>query len=175
MRALILAAAAFAACAYHPAQAAELHYTATLNGHQEPTNTGSAATGWARIDVDTATQTVDAQIEIHGLRMSELAAHLAHAPMGPMHLHRYQGDDVTLILPFPMGSTYVETADGFTVTLRHYAYAEGAAIVRSGLELRPVPGRARPRSDLPQHSHRALWRRRDQRPLGSRHLIAAPA
>lgn len=133
MRALILAAAAFAACAHHPAQAAELHYTATLTGRQAPTNTGSAATGWARIDVDTATQTVDAQIEIHGLRMAELAAHLAHAPMGPMHLHRYQGDDVTLILPFPMGSAYSETADGFTVTLRHYAYAEGAAIVRSSL------------------------------------------
>ena len=133
MRALIFAAAALAACASTPAQATQLHYTATLNGHQAPTDTGSAATGIARIDVDTATQTVDAQIEIHGLRMAELAQHLSHAPMGPMHLHRYQGDDVTLILPFPMGSTYAETADGFTVTLRHYAYGDGAAIVQSGL------------------------------------------
>ncbi len=133
MRALIFAVMALAACASTPAQATQLHYTATLSGHQDPTNTGSPATGIARIDVDTATQTVDAQIEIHGLRMSELAAHLSHAPMGPMHLHRYQGDDVTLILPFPMGSTYAETADGFTVTLRHYAYADGAAIVQSGL------------------------------------------
>ena len=136
MRTLVFAfaaLAALAACASNPAQAAQLHYTATLNGRQDPTNTGSAATGLARIDVDTATQTVDAQIEIHGLRMSELAAHLSHAPMGPMHLHRYQGDDVTLILPFPMGQTYAETPDGFTVTLRHYAYAEGAAIVQSGL------------------------------------------
>jgi hypothetical protein len=65
--------------------------------------------------------------------MAGLAQHLAHAPMGPMHLHRYQGDDVTLILPFPMGSTYSETADGFTVTVRRYAYADGAAIVQSGL------------------------------------------
>ena len=133
MRALVFAVAALAACASHPAQAAELHYTATLNGRQDPTNTGSAATGLARIDVDTTAQTVDARIEIHGLLISQLAAHLSHAPMGPMHLHRYQGDDVTLILPFPMGSTYSETADGFTVTLRHYAYAEGAAIVQSGL------------------------------------------
>jgi len=133
MRALIFAVAALAACASTPAQATQIHYTATLNGHQEPTTTGSAATGTARIDVDTATQTVDAQIEIHGLRMAELAQHLSHAPMGPMHLHRYQGDDVTLILPFPMGATYVETADGFTVTVHHYAYADGAAIVQSGL------------------------------------------
>ena len=133
MRALIFAAAALAACAFTPAQAAQLHYTATLSGHQEPTNTGSAATGSAWIDVDTATQTVDARIEIHGLRMPQLSAHLSHAPMGPMHLHRYQGDDVTLILPFPMGSTYAETADGFTVTVQHYAYADGAAIVQSGL------------------------------------------
>ena len=133
MRAIIFAAVALAACASTPAQATQIHYTATLNGHQDPTNTGSAAIGAARIDIDTAAQTVDARIEIHGLRMSELAAHLAHAPMGPMHLHRYQGDDVTLILPFPMGSTYAETADGFTVTVHHYAYADGAAIVQSGL------------------------------------------
>ena len=65
--------------------------------------------------------------------MSQLAAHLARSPMGPMHLHRYQGDDVTLILPFPMGSAYVETADGFTVTVSHANYADGAAIVQSGL------------------------------------------
>ena len=133
MRALIFAIAALGACASTPAQATQIHYTATLNGHHEPTNTGSVATGTARIDIDTASQTVDAQIEIHGLRMSALAAHLLHAPMGPMHLHRYQGDDVTLILPFPMGSTYAETADGFTVTVHRYAYADGAAIVQSGL------------------------------------------
>jgi hypothetical protein len=133
MRALIFAVAALGACASTPAQATQIYYTATLNGHQEPTNTGSAATGMARIDIDTATQTVDAQIEIRGLPMSALAAHLSHSPMGPMHLHRYQGDDVTLILPFPRGASYVETADGFTVTVHHYAYADGAAIVQSGL------------------------------------------
>lgn len=133
MRALIFAVAALGACASAPAQATQIHYTTTLSGRQEPTNTGSAATGTARIDIDTASQTVDARIEIHGLRMAALSAHLSHAPMGPMHLHRYQGDDVTLILPFPMGSTYAETADGFTVTLHHYAYADGAAVVQSGL------------------------------------------
>ncbi len=132
MRALIVAAA-LAACGSAPALATELHYAASLDGHRDPTDTGSPATGRARIDIDTATQTLDARIEVHGLRISELAAHLAHAPMGPMHLHRYQGDDVTLILPFPMGSTYAQTADGFTVVVRHYAYADGAAIVQSGL------------------------------------------
>jgi hypothetical protein len=134
MRALIFAAvAALSACASMQAPSTQIHYAATLAGNQYPTTTGSAATGTARIDVDTATQTVDARIEIHGLRMSALSAHLAHSAMGPMHLHRYQGDDVTLILPFPMGSTYAETADGFTVTVSRYAYADGAAIVQSGL------------------------------------------
>ena len=133
MRALMFAAAVLGACASTPAREARIHYTAALNGHQYPTTTGSAATGAARIDVDTATQTVDARIEIHGLRMADLAAHLAHGPMGPMHLHRYRGEEVTLILPFPMGATYAQTPDGFTVTVSRGPYAEAAAIVRSGL------------------------------------------
>ena len=134
MRALAFAAlAALGACASMQAPDTQLHYTATLAGNQYPTATGSSATGTARFDIDTATQTIDARVEIRGLRINELAAHLSHAPVGPMHLHRYQGDDVTLVLPFPMGSAYTETADGFTVTLHHAPYAEGAAIVQSGL------------------------------------------
>jgi hypothetical protein len=116
-----------------PAMAAERHYNATLAGAQYPTETGSAATGTATLTVDTETQTIDAQIVITGLKFDDLAQHLAHSRMGPMHLHRYQGDDVTLITPFPFGETYVETADGFTVTVTDFPYAEAAERTRSSL------------------------------------------
>ncbi len=117
-----------------PARAAEIVYTAALNGHTEPTNTGSPATGTATIRVNTETHAIDAQITINGLAMDKLSMHLAHSAMGPMHLHRYATNgDVTLILPFPMGQTYAATANGFTVTEHGYAYADGAAIVNSGL------------------------------------------
>jgi hypothetical protein len=126
MRTLFVLAAAAAAIFAAPAHAAQLHYTATLAGNQYPTTTGSAAAGTATIDVDTDTQTIDAHIVITGLKFDDLSHHLAHSRMGPMHLHRYQGDDVTLILPFPFGATYAETADGFTVTVEDYPYADGA-------------------------------------------------
>lgn len=125
MRTLFIIAA-LAAAFTAPAYAAQLHYTATLAGNQYPTTTGSAAAGTATIDVNTDTQTIDAHIVITGLRVADLSQHLAHSRMGPMHLHRYQGDDVTLILPFPFGETYAETADGFTVDVHAYPYADGA-------------------------------------------------
>lgn len=116
-----------------PVAAAELRYTATLAGAQYPTETGSAATGTATLTIDTEAQTIDAQIVITGLKFDDLSHHLAHSRMGPMHLHRYQGDDVTLITPFPFGDTYVETADGFTVTVTDFPYAEAAERTRSNL------------------------------------------
>lgn len=122
----IAAAAACAAFWAAPAAAATLHYIATLSGTQYPTETGSTATGAATLDIDTEAQTIAARIEINGLRTDALSHHLAHSRMGPMHLHRYQGDDVTLILPFPFNETYAETVDGFTVTVTAYPYADGA-------------------------------------------------
>lgn len=116
-----------------PAFATELHYSATLGGSQYPTETGSSASGTATLTVDTEMQTIDAQIVISGLKFDDLAHHLAHSRMGPMHLHRYQGDDVTLIAPFPFGDNYVETADGFTVTVQDFPYAEAAERTRSEL------------------------------------------
>jgi hypothetical protein len=116
-----------------PVAAAELRYTATLAGAQYPTETGSAATGTATLTIDTEAQTIDAQIAITGLKFDDLSQHLAHSRLGPMHLHRYQGDDVTLIAPFPFGESYAETADGFTVTLANFPYAEAAERTRSSL------------------------------------------
>lgn len=131
---IIAAAAAFIALAAGPAAAEQITYAATLSGVTAPTNTGSAATGTATITIDTDTQTIDARIDIHGLRTEQLARHLSHSRMGPMHLHRYQGDDVTLILPFPFGDTYAATADGFSVTVSDYPYADGAERTGSHLD-----------------------------------------
>lgn len=122
----VFALAALALAAIAPAHAETLRYTAALDGAHYPTTTGSTATGAATLSIDTEAQTINAQIEIHGVTLDALAQHLSHSRMGPMHLHRYQGDDVTLILPFPSGDTYAATADGFTVTVTGYPYADGA-------------------------------------------------
>lgn len=129
----LIAMLAAAAMLIGTAHAAELHYTATLTGNQYPTETGSIATGQATIVVDAEAQTIDAAITITGIKVDQLAQHLAHSRMGPMHLHRYQGDDVTLIMPFPFDATYAETVDGFTVTIVDCPYADAAQAVRSDL------------------------------------------
>ena len=135
MRVFLIAAAVVAAAfVASPAQASDLVFTTTLSGAEFPTTTGSAATGDATLRLHADTQTIDAQITVRGIRLNDLAHHLAHSQMGPIHLHRYMANgDVTLILPFPLNATYAETADGFTVTTTGYAYADGAAAVRSAL------------------------------------------
>lgn len=138
MRALALALAftatvALSACASAQEEDPQLQYTVAIGGARYPTTTGSVATGTARIDIDTETETIDVRVEIHGLRLTSLATHLSHAPVGPMHLHRYQGDEVTLIMPFPMGPSYFETSDGFMVIQEDAPYGEAAAIVQSEL------------------------------------------
>ncbi|MBP6014550.1 MAG: CHRD domain-containing protein [Alphaproteobacteria bacterium] len=127
---IILAAAALVLAA--PAIAGDLKFTATLRGDKEPTNTGSKATGEARIVVHGDTQTVDVSATVNGIAPSDFATHLAHAPVGPMHLHIYATNgDVSLLLPFPMGPEYQAAGGGFTYKRTGYAYAEGAKIVSS--------------------------------------------
>lgn len=128
------------AALFGTAHAAELRYAANLVGTQYPAETGSAATGQASLTIDTDTQTIDAIVTISGITTEQLAHHLAHSRMGPMHLHRYQGDDVTLIMPFPYGATYAETANGFTVTISDYPYADAAQAVRSDLTFEQFVG-----------------------------------
>ena len=128
---IILAAALVLAA---PAIAGDLKFTATLRGDKEPTNTGSKATGEARIVVHGETQTVDVSATVSGIAPSDFATHLAHAPVGPMHLHIYAANgDVSLLLPFPMGLEYQAAGGGFTYKRTGYAYAEGAKIVSSAI------------------------------------------
>jgi hypothetical protein len=127
-RAITIAAALIAT----PAAAAELSYTSTLDGVTAPTNTGSLATGQARVSVDTTAQTISVAMTIHGISIDNLWDHVIHSGMGPVHLHLYAADgDISLLVPFPYGASYAATPDGFTLTVEDYPYAEGAALLQS--------------------------------------------
>jgi|CXWL01.1.fsa_nt_gi hypothetical protein len=115
-----------------PAAAAELTFRADLNGAQVPTVTGSNATGTALVRVDTAAQTIGIDLNVHGLTLDDLYDHIIHAGMGPVHLHLYAANgDISLLVPFPYGASYTQTADGFALAVSDYSYAEGAAVLRS--------------------------------------------
>jgi len=117
-----------------PAIAHEQTFTARLDGVTQPTVTGSAATGEATVRVDPHTQTVDIAMRIHGLFLDDLADHVIHSGMGPVHLHLYSSTgDISLLVPFPYGATYTETDDGFALNIDNYSYADGAALLRSDM------------------------------------------
>jgi hypothetical protein len=117
-----------------PAAAANLTYSATLNGVTEPTVTQSAAAGTADISIDTTAQTVSVHMQIHGISADQLWDHVIHSGMGPVHLHLYAANgDISLLVPFPYGASYAATPDGFTLDVQNYSYAEGAAVLRSDM------------------------------------------
>ena len=114
------------------ALAGDITFRTDLRGDREPTNTGSKATGDVTIVVHEQTQTIDVTAKVTGIAPADFATHLAHAPIGPMHLHIYAANgDVSLLLPFPMGPAYLSNATGFTYERKGYAYAEGAGILKS--------------------------------------------
>jgi hypothetical protein len=127
------ALAAFIAAAFaSPALGADLRFSAALRGDAEPTNTGSTAAGDAAIVVHTDAQSLDVTLAVKGIRFADFWDHLEHAPMGPIHFHHYAANgEVTLLMPFPMGPSYAETKDGFTLSVKNYPYAEGAKILKS--------------------------------------------
>lgn len=120
-----------------PALARRLAFAATLGGNAAPTDTGSDATGQARIVVDTDSRSVDLTLDVQGITIDELWSRLAASPMGPIHLHRYGSHDrsadaaVALVLPVPMGPAYSPTPKGFHVVMTAYPYAAGAALLKS--------------------------------------------
>jgi hypothetical protein len=115
-----------------PAAAAELTYTARLDGVTAPTNTGSVATGAATVSIDTEAQTVSVNMQISGITLDNLWDHVIHAGMGPVHLHLYAADgEISLLVPFPYGAAYAATANGFTLSVEDYPYAQGAAVLQS--------------------------------------------
>jgi hypothetical protein len=133
-RILTVALATAALIGIAPAHAAQLSYTAALNGVTAPTETRSAATGTATVNVDTEARTVSVHMQIRGIRADQLWDHVVHNGMGPVHLHLYAANgDISLLVPFPYGASYAPTADGFTLTVENYSYAEGAALLQSDM------------------------------------------
>ena len=127
-------AAAALACIAAPAAADTLHFTAALNGHQTPTITGSMAAGVATVDVDVEAQTVSVSMDVTGISLDGLYDHVIHAGVGPVHLHLYGEDgQVSLLVPFPYGAAYSDTAGGFRLAIEGLPYAENAARVGSTL------------------------------------------
>jgi hypothetical protein len=119
-------------CLSAPAQAADLEFRAALDGRTLPTITGSSATGTATVRVHTEAQTVDMSMTIHGISRDQLWDHVIHSGRGPVHLHLYaENGDISLLVPFPYGASYADSADGFTLNVENYSYAEGAALLGS--------------------------------------------
>ena len=135
-----LGAAAFlflSACATGTPLPHEVAYHATLRGDTASTSTGSKATGDAQVSVDMDAQTVDLTLNVSGITIGQLWDNLVAAPIGPIHFHIYAthdhsaSDTSALLLPVPFGLAYAPAGDGFTVTVKDYPYAQGAALLGS--------------------------------------------
>ncbi|HEX8301630.1 CHRD domain-containing protein [Sphingomonas sp.] len=133
----LLGAFALAAClSAAPAGAQTLTFHAKLDGKYGDNPTGSAATGTARVTVDTAAKTVSVDLEVDGIRIDALWDTLVAAPIGPVHFHKYAsaaGGASALALPLPYGADYRATERGLRVTTKDYDYVAGAALLKSGL------------------------------------------
>ncbi len=136
MRTKLLALAAATTMIAGTAQARTLRFHAALDGKTETSATGSAATGTARVRVDSVTHKVSVDLDVHGLTLDALWDKLVTGPIGPIHFHEYiakpgQPDDVGLVLPLPYGANYQPTRDGFRVRMKDYDYAAGAKLLGS--------------------------------------------
>jgi hypothetical protein len=133
----LLALAAAGTLSTGLARAETLRFHASLDGKSATSTTGSAATGTAKVRVDTVTHRVSVDLAVHGLTVDALWDKLVKGPIGPIHFHEYiarpgQPDDVVLVLPLPYGASYQPTRDGFRVRIKDYDYAAGARLLGSG-------------------------------------------
>jgi hypothetical protein len=115
-----------------PAAAKTLSFRATLDGTASTSATGSPAWGKAVVKVNTKSQRVSVDIDVHGITLDQLNDALVAKPIGPVHFHQYRtADDVDPVLPVPYGANYRATKDGFRVSMRDYAYADGAKLLNN--------------------------------------------
>jgi hypothetical protein len=127
---LIALTAVAAIAAATPAAARTESFRATLDGTAIPTTTGSPAHGRVTVKVDTKTQRVSVELDVQGITLDQLNDALVAKPIGPVHFHQYRtADDVEAVLPVPYGANYRATKNGFHVSMRNYAYAEGAKLL----------------------------------------------
>ena len=119
-----------------PAQAETLAFRAALDGKYGAEPTGSAATGKARIKVDTKRRLVSLDMTLDGITADALWDKLVAAPIGPIHFHKYAtaaGGASVLVLPVPYGANYRPTKRGLRVTMKDYDYQAGAKLLNSKL------------------------------------------
>jgi hypothetical protein len=119
-----------------PAGAKTLTFHANLDGVSGPAATGSAATGKARIKVDTDRRRVSVDLAVEGITAPQLWAKLVAAPIGPIHFHKYAnaaGGDSVLVLPLPYGPAYRTLPHGLRVKMVDYDYTAGAKLLNSTL------------------------------------------
>ncbi len=112
-----------------PASAEILNYTSSLDGLQEVPSVTTDAAGTATLSVDTETETLDFSLTVIGLTLEQLSDGLVAAPVGPIHFHDApRGANGPIVIPFPFATGYAATADGFTLTVSNYAYADAIAL-----------------------------------------------
>jgi hypothetical protein len=119
-----------------PAGAKTLHFHAALDGTSGPEPTGSAATGTAKVEVDTDRKLISVALDVDGISAPQLWAKLVAAPIGPIHFHKYAtpaGGNSVLVLPLPYGPTYKTLPHGLRVRVVRYDYAAGAKLLNSTL------------------------------------------
>ena len=127
---LIVLTAVTAIAIAMPAAARTESFRATLDGTAIPTTTGSPAHGRVTVKVDTKSQRVSVELDVQGITLDQLNDALVAKPIGPVHFHQYRtADDVEAVLPVPYGANYRATRTGFHVSMRNYAYAEGAKLL----------------------------------------------
>ena len=119
-----------------PAHAEVLKFHAALDGKYGSGPTGSAATGSAKVRVDTATKRVSVDLDVAGITVDQLWDKLVAAPIGPVHFHKYAspaGGDSVLALPVPYGASYRAVPGGISVRMADYDYVAGAKLLKSTL------------------------------------------
>jgi CHRD domain len=96
-----------------------------LDGKNEYSPTGSAATGRAFVAIDVAMQKVTLSAMIDGIELPDLADSLVSSPIGPVHIHQYASDAVSaLALTFPYGTQYQGRQGGFDLIAEGTDFAE---------------------------------------------------
>lgn len=127
---LIVLTAVTAIAIATPAAARTESFRAALDGTAIPTSTGSPAHGRVTVKVDIKSQRVSVELDVQGITLDQLNDALVAKPIGPVHFHQYRtADDVEAVLPVPYGANYRATKNGFHVSMRNYAYAEGAKLL----------------------------------------------
>jgi hypothetical protein len=120
-----------------PASARIMKFHAALDGKSAYNQSGSEATGTARVTVDTDRRLVSVDMIVDGITIPQLWGKLVARPIGPIHFHKYASADpgsaAVLVLPLPYGPTYHATPRGIHVKMKDYDYTTGAKLLNSTL------------------------------------------